>query len=107
MTVTASLPRYAVYDSSGKLNPAQSAQALGKAYDLPPPGGGPATGGLQRATSVSNIASDAATWNTHMAVGNVHDLIDGLAAGRVHHRRQTDTSYTSWAGAGSVCCPST
>ena len=81
MAITASLPRYAVTKSDGTIDLNASAQALGKAYDLPPPGGGAATGGLQRATTVSNIASDAATWNTHMATGDVHDLVDGLARG--------------------------
>ena len=82
MAVTASLPRYAVYDSTGKIDDSKSALALGKAYDLPGKGGvGPATGGLQRATTVANIASDAVTWNTHMATGDVHDLVDGLARG--------------------------
>jgi hypothetical protein len=78
---TASLPRYAVYDSSGALDPVKSAQALGKAYDLPPPGGGAVTGGLQRATTVANVAEDAATWNPEMGTGSVHDLVDGLARG--------------------------
>jgi hypothetical protein len=81
METTASLPRYAVYDSSGALDPVKSAQALGKAYDLPPPGGGAATGGLQRATTVANVSQDAATWNTHMGLNDVHDLVDGLARG--------------------------
>jgi hypothetical protein len=81
MEVTASLPRNAVYKSDGTIDPVASAQALGKAYDLPPPGGGAATGGLQRATTVANVSEDAATYNTHMGVNDVHDLVDGLARG--------------------------
>jgi hypothetical protein len=81
MEATASLPRYAVYDNKGQIDPNASAQALGRAYDIPPSPGAAATGGLQRATTVANVAEDAATYNTHMSLGNVHDLVDGLARG--------------------------
>jgi hypothetical protein len=81
MEVTASLPRYAVPDGKGGIDANKSAQALGQAYDLPPPGGGAATGGLARATTVANVSEDAASYNTHMGVNAVHDLVDGLARG--------------------------
>jgi hypothetical protein len=80
MEVTASLPRYAVYNK-GQIDPDASAQALGRAYDIPPSPGAAATGGLQRATTVANVAEDAATYNKHMGRGTVHDLVDGLARG--------------------------
>ena len=70
-----SVPRNAVYKSDGTLDETASAQNTAKAYDL----GAPATGGLQRLNLVSDAVRNIQTWNTHIGVNQVGDLVDGLA----------------------------
>ena len=70
-----SVPRNAIYKSDGTLDETASAQNTAKAYDL----GAPATGGLQRLNLVSDAVRNIQTWNTHIGVNQVGDLVDGLA----------------------------
>jgi hypothetical protein len=70
----ASLPRNAVYNN-GVLDENASAQNTAKAYDL----GSPATGGLQRLNLIGDATRNIQTWNTHIGVNQVGDLVDGLA----------------------------